>query len=416
MSNCNIGIIGGGAAGMAAAVFAARAGGNVTLIERNEKLGKKVYITGKGRCNMTNVAAGQEFLMNVPRNPRFLYSALDFFDNQSLIDFIESQGVPTKVERGGRVFPESDHASDVTRAFERELRRLSVKLMFDARVTGVEFDDDKQLWRVSVPGGNMEFKALIVCMGGASYPSTGSDGFGARLMEKLGLAVEPLRPALVPIETAETWPGELTGISLKNVNLRLGEGKKPAFSEQGEMLFTHFGISGPLALSASSYMSAQPAGSKLFIDLKPALSVDALVLRLEREIETAGRRQLKSMLEALMPRAMAPVMAELSGLNPLIPAYQLNKKQLRELAEFLKAVPLTVKGTRGFAEAIITRGGLSVKEVNPSTLMIKKLPGLFAAGEMLDVDALTGGFNLQIAFSTGALAGQCAAEWVQEQG
>ena len=302
MSNCNIGIIGGGAAGMAAAVFAARAGGNVTLIERNEKLGKKVYITGKGRCNMTNVAAGQEFLMNVPRNPRFLYSALDFFDNQSLIDFIESQGVPTKVERGGRVFPESDHASDVTRAFERELRRLSVKLMFDARVTGVEFDDDKQLWRVSVPGGSMEFKALIVCMGGASYPSTGSDGFGARLMEKLGLAVEPLRPALVPIETAETWPGELTGISLKNVNLRLGEGKKPAFSEQGEMLFTHFGISGPLALSASSYMSAQPAGSKLFIDLKPALSVDALVLRLEREIEAAGRRQLKSMLEALMPR------------------------------------------------------------------------------------------------------------------
>ncbi len=233
MSNCNIGIIGGGAAGMAAAVFAARAGGNVTLIERNEKLGKKVYITGKGRCNMTNVAAGQEFLMNVPRNPRFLYSALDFFDNQSLIDFIESQGVPTKVERGGRVFPESDHASDVTRAFERELRRLSVKLMFDARVTGVEFDDDKQLWRVSVPGGNMEFKALIVCMGGASYPSTGSDGFGARLMEKLGLAVEPLRPALVPIETAETWPGELTGISLKNVNLRLGEGKKPAFSRAG---------------------------------------------------------------------------------------------------------------------------------------------------------------------------------------
>lgn len=410
-----IGIIGGGAAGMAAAVFAARAGAKVTLIERNEKLGKKIYITGKGRCNMTNVASGQEFLMNVPRNPRFLYSALDFFDNHLLIDFIESQGVPTKVERGGRVFPESDHASDVTRAFEREMHRLGVKVVLNARVTGIEYDDADAMWRVNVPGQTLECDALILCMGGASYPSTGSDGFGARLMQGMGLAVEPLRPALVPIETVETWPGELTGISLKNVNLRLGEGRKSAFSEQGEMLFTHFGLSGPLALSCSSYMGAQPAGSKLFIDLKPALSVDALILRLEREIEAAGRRQLKSMLEALMPRAMAPVMAEQSGLDPQIPAYQLNKKQLRELAEFLKAIPLTVKGTRGFAEAIITRGGLSVKEVNPSTLMVKKLPGLFAAGEMLDVDALTGGFNLQIAFSTGALAGQSAAEWVGER-
>lgn len=408
-----IGIIGGGAAGMAAAVFAARAGAHVTLIERNEKLGKKIYITGKGRCNVTNTASGQEFLLNVPRNPRFLYSALDFFDNQALIDFIESQGIPTKVERGGRVFPQSDHASDVTRAFEREIHRLGVKLLFNTRVQGISRASDGIHWQVSTQGGVKTFDAVIVCAGGASYPTTGSDGSGARLMHDMGLKVESLRPALVPIETQERWPGELTGISLKNVSLRMGEGKKPAFCEQGEMLFTHFGISGPLVLSCSSYMGEQPAGTRLLIDLKPALTVDMLVTRLEREAEQAGRRQLKSMLEALMPRAMAPIIALQSGLDPLVPVYQLNKKQLRELAEFLKAIPLTVKCTRGFSEAIITRGGLSIKEVNPSTLMVKREEGLFAAGEMLDVDALTGGFNLQIAFSTGALAGQSAAEWAE---
>ena len=411
-----IGIIGGGAAGMAAAVFAARAGAQVTLLERNEKLGKKIYITGKGRCNLTNTAQGQEFLGNVPRNPRFLFSALNFFDNTALIELIEGQGVPTKVERGGRVFPASDHASDVTRAFERELRALGVEIRLNARVKSLERAQDAGTWRVTLEDGRRyDFDAAVVCAGGASYPSTGSDGFGARLFEREGLRVTPLRPALVPIETVETWPAQLTGISLKNVALRLGRGKKTPFCEQGEMLFTHFGISGPLALSLSSYLDAEPAGQELLLDLKPALSEDVLIARLEREITAAGRRQLRTMLEALMPRAMAPVLAGLSGLRPETPVYQLNNKQLRALAAFLQAVPLTVKGTRGFAEAIITRGGLDVKELSPSTLMVKSRPGLFAAGETLDVDALTGGFNLQIAFSTGALAGHSAAAWCAQE-
>lgn len=406
-----IGIIGGGASGMAAALYAARAGAHVTLLERNEKLGKKIYITGKGRCNLTNTADGQAFLRNVPRNPRFLYSALSCLDSAGLVGLIESLGVKTKVERGGRVFPESDHASDITRSLERELRRLGVDIELNSRVTHVQADGDR--WRVLLDGGHVrEFDALIVCAGGASYPTTGSDGYGARVFEELGLSVKPLLPALVPIETQEQWPGVLTGISLKNVSLKLLGARKPAFFEQGEMLFTHFGISGPLALSCSSYLDAEPAGQQLRLDLKPALDEDTLLRRLEREVEAAPRRQLKGMLEALMPRAMAPVLAEQSGFEPLRPVNQLNQKQLRALAAYLKAIPLTVKRVRGFNEAIITRGGLDVKQLNPSTLMVKALPGLFAAGEALDVDALTGGFNLQIAFSTGALAGRSAAEYV----
>lgn len=409
----HIGIIGGGAAGMAAAVFAARGGARVTLIERNEKLGKKIYITGKGRCNMTNTAEGQEFLRNVPRNPRFLYSALNFFDNGALIDFIESQGVPTKVERGGRVFPESDHASDVTRAFEREMRRLGVNILLNTRASSIEQAENGWIMHIA-GGGEMRFDAIIACGGGASYPSTGSDGGAARMFADMGLGVEQLHPALVPLETRESWPGTLSGVSLKNVSLKLGRGKKSRFNEQGELLFTHFGISGPLALSCSSYIEGDAAGQEVFIDLKPALDVEKLVGRLEREVESGARRQLKTMLEALMPRALAPVIASISGLNPLMPVNQLNTCQLRALAELLKAVPLTLKGTRGFSEAIVTRGGLSVKEVNPSTLMVKRMPGLFVAGEALDVDALTGGFNLQIAFSTGALAGSSAAEYCED--
>ena len=405
-----IGIIGGGASGMAAALFAARAGAQVALIERNEKLGKKVYITGKGRCNLTNVADGQAFLRNVPRNPRFLYSALSCLDSAGLVELIESLGVKTKVERGGRVFPESDHASDITRALERELRRLGVEIELNARATQIRADGAR--WQVQLEGGRARvFDALIVCAGGASYPATGSDGYGARAFEALGLTVKPLLPALAPIETQQQWPGVLTGISLKNVTLKLLGARKPAFNEQGELLFTHFGISGPLALSCSSYLDAQPSGQQLRLDLKPALDADTLTRRLEREIEAAPRRQLKGMLEALMPRAMAPVIAEQSGLDPLRPVNQLNQKQLRELAAYLKAIPLTVKRVRGFDEAIITRGGLDVKQLDPSTMMVKALPGLFAAGEALDVDALTGGFNLQIAFSTGALAGRSAAEY-----
>lgn len=410
-----IGVIGGGASGMAAALFAARSGAAVTLLERNEKLGKKIYITGKGRCNLTNTADGETFLRSVVRNPRFLYSAFSFLDSAGLVSLVEALGVKTKVERGGRVFPESDHASDINRAFDRELHRLGVRIELGSFVKGVCQLADGRWQTLLEDGRKPSFDALIVCVGGASYPSTGSDGFGAKLFGEMGLEVSPLLPALVPIETAESWPHELTGISLKNVALKLAGRKKPAFSEQGELLFTHFGISGPLALSCSSYLDPEPAGQRLSIDLKPALSEDTLLRRLEREVEQGGHRQLKSMLEALMPRAMAPVLAGLSGFNPFIPTCQLNAHELRALAAFLKAIPLTVKGTRGFAEAIVTRGGLNVRQLNPSTLMIKSKSGLFAAGEALDVDALTGGFNLQTAFSTGALAGRSAAEFEREK-
>ena len=403
-------IIGGGASGMLAGIYAARGGASVCLLERNEKLGKKVYITGKGRCNMTNTADRQTFLRNVPRNPRFLYSALSFLDNDGLVELIESLGVPTKVERGGRVFPVSDHANDVNRALERELRRLGVRVQLETEVKGLTQTDDG--WTVHTSREDLSADAVIACMGGASYPVTGSDGSGARLFQTLGLAVNPLLPALVPIETVETWPGLLTGISLKNVTLSLGSGKKAAFREQGEMLFTHFGISGPLALSCSSYLDADCAGLELYLDLKPALDVDTLVARLEREIEAFERKQLRTMLETLMPRAMAPVLARESGLDPNMVVKTMNARQVRQLAEFLKKIPLHVKSTRGFAEAIVTRGGLDVREVDPKTMMLKSLPVLFAAGEELDVDALTGGFNLQIAFSTGAVAGASAAAYV----
>ena len=403
-------VTGGGAAGMAAALFAARGGANVTLLERNEKLGKKVYITGKGRCNFTNVADGQEFLANVPHNPRFLYSALSFLPNQRLVELIEELGVPTKLERGGRYFPASDKASDVTRAFERELRRLGVAIMLDTAVDGLERDAASGAWRVEAGGLRREFDSVIVCTGGASYPSTGSDGRFNSVLARLGLKTVPLRPGLVPIVTREKWPGRLSGVSLKNVELRLGAGKKAAFREQGEMLFTHFGISGPLALSLSSYLPDDAPGQIAYIDLKPALDEETLLARLKREREALGRRQTLALLEQLMPRALAREVADIARLDAEAPVNRLNEPQLRELARLLKAIPLTIEGTRGFEEAIITRGGIDVKEIDPRTLMCKKLPQLFIAGEALDVDALTGGFNLRIAFSTGALAGHSAAQ------
>lgn len=408
-------VVGGGAAGMMGALFAARAGAQVTLLERNEKLGKKIYITGKGRCNLTNTADEEQFLKSVMRNPRFLYAAFSTLNNRDVMELFEHLGVPLKEERGGRVFPVSDHASDITRALERELNRQGVRvrlnacverlLMEEGRVTGVELTGGEQL----------RAGAVLVTTGGTSYPSTGSTGDGWRFAQEAGLATVPALPALTPIETEETWPFALSGLSLKNVVLRArGKGKRPLFEEMGEMLFTHFGISGPLALSLSSVLPEQPRGTRLELDLKPALTPDMLDRRLLRDFGENPNKRLLSILEGLEPRSLAEALASLlagEGLSPGTPVNAVTQAQRRAIASLMKSVPLTVRGLRGFGEAIVTRGGVAVKELNPSTLAAKRVEGLYFAGETVDVDALTGGYNLQVAFSTGALAGQSAARY-----
>jgi len=404
-------VIGGGAAGMMAALYALRAGAHVTLLERNEKLGKKIYITGKGRCNLTNTADENEFMGNIVRNPRFLYASLSLIDNQGVMDLFEELGVKLKVERGGRVFPESDHASDITRALDRELHRLGGKVRLNARVAEVLEENGRACGVALETGEKIPADSVIVATGGQSYPTTGSTGDGWRFAEETGHATKPAIPALTPIETEETWPYALTGLSLKNVKLTApGPRKKPLYSEQGEMLLTHFGISGPLALSASSYLPEESAGAKLILDLKPALTDEMLDQRLLRDFREMSRKQLISVMDGLAPHALALTILELCGISPAHPVNAVTQEMRTRIIENIKRIPLTVKRLRPLTEAIITRGGVSVKEINPSTMESKKLPGLYFAGETIDIDALTGGFNLQLAFSTGALAGKNAAQ------
>jgi predicted Rossmann fold flavoprotein len=403
-------IIGGGPAGMMAALFAARGGAEAVLLERNEKLGKKLYITGKGRCNLTNTATPGEFLQNVVRNPRFLYSALDALDNTKLMALIENAGTPLKIERGGRVFPVSDHASDVTKALIGEMARSGVQIrlgtgvsqlaLSEGRIAGVELDD----------GSLLGAQAVVVATGGLSYPSTGSTGDGLRFARGAGHVVHEPLPALVPLETEESWPRGAMGISLKNVRLTAENRGKRIFSDQGELMLTHFGLSGPLALTLSSLLPEEAAGVRLYIDLKPALDVETLDARLLRDFSQAPRKGLISALDGLAPHSLALIIAELAGLSPTKPIHSVTQAERKALIQMIKGMPLTVKGLRGFQEAVITRGGVDVKQVSPSTMQSRLIEGLFFAGEVLDLDALTGGFNLQIAFSTGALAGMSAAE------
>ena len=407
-------VVGGGAAGMMAALFSARSGARVTLLERNEKLGKKLYITGKGRCNLTNAADMEQFRRSIFRNPRFMYAAFSAFDNHSLMDLIEELGVPLKTERGGRVFPQSDKSSDVISALKRALERANVEIRLNTRVRaliiqdgicgGVELED----------GTALRCDAVILATGGFSYPSTGSTGDGHAMAEASGHAVQKALPALVPIDTAESWPGMLSGLSLKNVRLSAyvsgAKKEKKIYSEMGEMLFTHTGISGPLALTLSSLLPEDLSGVRLAIDLKPALDEQTLDARLLRDFKEMSRRQLITVMDGLEPHSLAEQVVRLAGLSPAMPVNGVTAGQRAKLLETIKAVPLTPKKLRGFDEAIITRGGVSVKQVNPSTMESKLVPGLYFAGELLDVDAATGGFNLQIAFSTGALAGRSAAE------
>lgn len=429
-------IVGGGAAGMMAAVAAADSGGRVCLIEKNEKLGKKLFITGKGRCNITNAADMDTLLENVCVNRKFLYSAFYDFDNRAVMDFLEQAGCPLKTERGERVFPVSDHSSDVIAAFVRELKKRNVRVLLNTEVKAltVSREDGAEKPRITgvrlADGTELAAEKVIVCTGGVSYPSTGSTGDGYRFAEETGHRVIPPRSALVPLEIKEAWCADLMGLSLKNVSVRMVHNKKELYRGFGEMLFTHFGVSGPLILSASSFYAPQSAGEQgrtknrkgaaageeahradagttmLYIDLKPALDEEQLDGRILRDFEENKNKQFKNSLNGLFPMKLVPVMISLSGIHPDKKVNEITREERRSFAGLIKSLPLTVAGTRGFAEAVITRGGVSVQDVNPSTMESKRTDGLFFAGEVLDLDALTGGFNLQIAWSTGRLAGR----------
>lgn len=406
-------IVGGGAAGMIAALFAAREGAEVVLLERNEKLGKKVFITGKGRCNVTNAADEEEFMRCIFRNPRFMYASFAELSNVELMNLLESLGVPLKVERGDRVFPVSDHSSDIIAAFRREIERLGVEIRYDTRVEKLHVSDDV-CSGVFLEGGELvRGDAVILATGGASYPSTGSTGDGYRIAKEVGHSIQQPLPSLVPVETKESWPATLMGLTLKNVRLSAYQsGKKKEkciYSEMGEMLFTHFGISGPLVLTLSGLLPEDLSTVRLSIDMKPALDEATLDARLVRDFRELSRKQISAAMDGLVPHALGQQLLVLAGIPATMPIHSVTAEQRKALLSVLKNVPLTPKKLRGFEEAIVTRGGVSVKEINPSTMESKVVSGLYFAGELIDVDATTGGFNLQIAFSTGALAGKNAA-------
>lgn len=401
-----VAVIGGGPAGMLAAAMAAERGYVVTLFEKNEKLGKKLFITGKGRCNITNAAEPDAFFKNIPRNPKFLYSALYGYTNEDVIALLGRLGVPTKTERGGRVFPASDKSSDVIRAFASYVKQAGAAVRLNTQVDSATQADGGG-FLLNVGGEALFFDALIIATGGVSYPSTGSTGDGYRFAHVFGHTVTEIQPALIPLETEEEWPKTLSGLSLRNVILRAYNKKgKLAFEELGEMLFTHFGVSGPLVLSASSFLPGNPAGAKLSIDLKPGLTPEELDRRLLRDFEGNIRRRFANALDALLPQRLIPIVVAQSGISGETPVHQVTREQRQGFVALLKALPLTVKRALPVEQAIITRGGVSVKEINPSTMESKLVPGLYFAGEVIDVDACTGGYNLQIACSTGALAGR----------
>ncbi len=412
-SACDVLVIGGGAAGMMAALQAAYAGASVILLEKNEKLGKKIYITGKGRCNVTNVADIDDFFRQVPRNAKFLNAACRQFTHEDVTALLEMLGTPTKVERGGRVFPESDKASDVTRALHHGMKDAGVQVELHAEIAHVR-KEGELLAADFAQGGTLRARSVVVATGGVSYPSTGSTGDGYAFARENGHTVTALRGSLVGLTIGEKWPTLLQGLSLKNVRVQAKEGKKTIYDELGEMLFTHFGVSGPLIIELSSHMPEDLSGVTVTLDMKPALTSEQVDQRLQREFTENARKQLSSVLLTLMPARMGPVFAELCGLTPETPVNQITREQRLTIGGMLKALPLRVSGMRPIEEAIVTRGGVEVREIVPGTMMSRKQEGLFFAGEVLDVDAHTGGFNLQIAFSTGALAGKSAAAYAME--
>ena len=404
-------IIGGGAAGMMAAAFAAKNGNRVEVFEKNEKLGKKLFITGKGRCNITNAADLEDFFSAVTSNPKFLYSAFYSFTNEQVISFFEELGVKTKVERGGRVFPVSDHSSDVIQALKSEMERLGVKINLNAEVKELITEKNSTRETVNgirlVSGKKISGDAVIVATGGISYPSTGSTGDGYRFARRCGHKVSELSPSLVPMEVKEWYAGELMGLSLRNIEIRITDGKKKLYQEFGEMLFTHYGVTGPVILSASSVVGKKLKDTELtlHIDLKPALTEEQLDKRVLREFETNHNRQFKNAVDSLFPSKLRPVIVELSGIPEEKKVHEITKEERLRFVRLIKDFTMTLTGLRGYNEAIITKGGVSVKEIDPGTMESKLIKGLYFAGEVLDLDAVTGGYNLQIAWSTGYLAG-----------
>lgn len=404
-------VVGGGAAGMIAAVAAAESGRRVIIAEKNEKLGKKLYITGKGRCNVTNACERDKFFEHIVSNPKFLYSAFHELDNFGLMALLEDNGCHLKTERGERVFPVSDHASDVTAAFQRLLGKKKVEVRLRCGVSGLLCEDGKIAGVRLTDGSEIPADSVILATGGLSYPTTGSTGDGYRMAEQSGHKVKACEPALVPLVAEEDWCKQLQGLSLKNVSLLMKCGKKKLYQGFGEMLFTHYGVSGPLVLSASSFLGRKKGEEvSLIIDLKPALSEEQLDKRMLRDFEENSNRQFKNALNGLYPAKLISVMIERSGIDPEKKVHEVTRQERRRLVELTKAFTLKVLDKRGFDEAVITQGGVSVKEVNPSTMESKLVQGLYFAGEVLDLDGLTGGFNLQIAWSTGYLAGISCAE------
>lgn len=410
-------VIGSGAAGMMTAIWAARRGLSVAVMEKNEKSGKKLYITGKGRCNLTNACDMDTLFSNVVTNRKFLYRAFYGFTNEDTIGFFQEIGLKTKVERGSRVFPASDKASDVISALTGELKKLGVDIHYhtivkkicieDKQVKGVEVENASSGTRQLVQAHN-----VVVATGGCSYESTGSSGDGYRFARELGHQVTETSPSLVPLNVKEGFVKELQGLALKNISISLKAENKQIYQDFGEMLFTHFGVSGPVILSASSYLSQyqrkkSSAGKKILltIDLKPALSQEALDGRILRDFEEYKNRQFGNALDKLLPKKMIPVLVKLTGIDPLKKVNGVTKEERRALIRVIKEMTMEITGLRGFQEAVVTRGGVSVKEINPATMESLLVSGVYFVGEVLDLDALTGGFNLQIAWSTAYGAG-----------
>lgn len=442
-------IIGGGAAGMMAGVFAARNHHEVHILEKNEKLGKKVFITGKGRCNVANACDTEELFPAVMSNPKFLYSGFYSFGPQDVMNFFEEAGVPLKIERGNRVFPQSDHSSDIIRALERELKKAGAVIHLHTAVKEIvkesetdsasenqsqnEFRNEaayqesakakdkagkadntvkEKITGVILEDGTfIKGDAVIVATGGFSYQSTGSTGDGYRFARELGLKVTDISPSLVPLKTKEDYIPKLQGLSLKNTGLTIKNGKKVLYEDFGEMMFTHFGVTGPMILSASAHIGAKlakaPNGElSAYLDLKPALTKEQLDARILREFEAGQNKQFKNVIGVLFPSSLTPVMLELGGIPAEKKIHDISREERQHFIDLIKAFPFTITGMGEFKEAIITKGGVSVKEINPGTMESKKISGLYFTGEVLDLDAVTGGYNLQIAWSTAYLAAQ----------
>lgn len=403
-------VVGGGPAGFAAAIFAARGGVSVTLLEKGSRPLRKLRISGKGRCNLTNNCAPEQFFENVLRGERFLRSSVSAFGPQEIMAFFEQLGVPLKTERGRRVFPQSDRSADVADALLAEARRLGVRVLTDVRAERVAQDEGGAVCGVQSSGGFFPCSACVLATGGLSYPATGSDGDGLRMARQLGHTVTDCAPSLVPLVCSESWCAELEGLSLRNVTLCCRQGKKTLFRQQGELLFTADGISGPLALSLSAVLAKQTLPVSVFVDLKPALDFEQLDRRLLRDFSEQPNRAFKNALDGLLPRSLIPVAVALSGVPPFTPLHALTAPQRRGFDALLKALPLTVTANGGWNQAVVTAGGVELREVVPKTMESKKVRGLYLVGEMLDADAFTGGYNLTIAFATGAAAGNALVQ------